>query len=213
MTTGRWDIPAASTAPASTNLRCGSGRWCSRPPLHQFRLGWSSFQQSNLDLPHEEEWWGLGGGGTQEKRSENDKKWMHLPRELSLCRRGGGVMQRTGGSWGSQSRRTDLFTGMHRWACFCNTKALLLVSSSPSTWSALHPNAPRAEEPARRWLGSAERLECTKRGRGRERKLLWEGRGRVGVNHFTSIWKGHRTLYSFPFFQNHMHKLPRKWND
>lgn len=60
-----WGTPAASTAPASTSLRCGSGRWCSRPPLLQFRLGWSSFQQSNLDLPH-----GKGGervGGTGKK--------------------------------------------------------------------------------------------------------------------------------------------------
>lgn len=117
------------------------------------------------------------GGGkeveTQETRIENDKKWMHLPRELSLCRRGGGVMQRTGGIWGSQSRRTDLFTGTHRWACFCNTKALLLVSPSPSTWSALHPNAPRAEEPARRWLGSTERLGVhKKRQRKRENAAL-----------------------------------------
>lgn len=39
-TTGRWGTPAASTAPASTSLRYGSGRWCSRPPSLQFRLGW-----------------------------------------------------------------------------------------------------------------------------------------------------------------------------
>lgn len=49
---GHWGTPAASTAPASTSLRYGSDRWCSRPPLLQFRLGWSLFQQSNLDLPH-----------------------------------------------------------------------------------------------------------------------------------------------------------------
>lgn len=66
---------------------------------------------------------------------------------------------------------------MHRWACFCNTKALLLVSPSPSTWSALHPNAPRAEKPARRWLGSAE--AGVQRDGGRERKLLWEAAGRM----------------------------------
>lgn len=71
----------------------------------------------------------------------------------SLFWRGGRVMQRAAGS---QSRRTDLFTGMHRWACFCNTKALLLVSPFPSTWSALHPNALQAKKPARRWLGSTE---------------------------------------------------------
>lgn len=45
-------------------------------------------------------------------------------------------------SSGSRSGRTDLFTDMHRWACFCNTKALLLVSPSPLTRSALHPNVP-----------------------------------------------------------------------
>lgn len=53
---------------------------------------------------------------------------------------------------------------MHRWACFCNTKALLLVSPSPLTRSALHPNAPWGEEAARRWLGNAEKLEFRERG-------------------------------------------------
>lgn len=79
-------------------------------------------------------------------------------------------MRRAAGSLGSQSRHTDLFTGMHRWACFCNTKALLLVSPSPSTSSALHPNAARAEKPARRWLGSRQRLEY----RGREKESCFE---------------------------------------
>lgn len=77
------------------------------------------------------------------------------PESVSFWRYGGG-RHTAAGSW---SRHSDLFTGMHRWACFCNTKALLLVSPSPSTWSALHPNAPRAQTPARRWLGSAERLK------------------------------------------------------
>lgn len=78
-TTGHWGTPAASTAPASTSLRCGSGRWCSRPPLLQFLLGWSSFQQSNLDLSHWEG--GSKGGERQERTNQNDKKWMGLSRE------------------------------------------------------------------------------------------------------------------------------------
>lgn len=44
---------------------------------------------------------------------------------------------------GESKRTVQIFSqGTHRWACFCNTKALLLVSPSPLTWSALHPNAP-----------------------------------------------------------------------
>lgn len=50
----RWDTPGASTAQASTNPRCGTDRWCSRPPSLQCQLGWSSFQRSNLDLSHGE---------------------------------------------------------------------------------------------------------------------------------------------------------------
>lgn len=168
-TTGRWGTPAASTAPASTSLRCGSGRWCSRPPLLQFRLGWSLFQQSNLDLPH--------GKGRGRKGREDRKEGMRTTRNgcgslesFSFSEGWWSDAEELQGVRGSQSRRTDLFTGMHRWACFCNTKALLLVSPSPSTWSALHPNAPRAEKPARRWLGSIERLEYRERPRKRERE-------------------------------------------
>lgn len=116
-------------------------------------------------------------------------------------------MERCRELWGvgeSQSRRTDLFTGMHRWACFCNTKALLLVSPSPSTWSALHPNAPRAQKPARRWLGSIERLESRERWRERARELLSEGQREDGFNHFACILKGQKKkkklLSSFSYF-------------
>lgn len=79
--TGRWGILAASTAPASTSLRCGSGRWCSRPPLLQFQPGWSSFQQSNLDLPH-------GKGGKERKGRERQKKreWERQEMDVSLLR-------------------------------------------------------------------------------------------------------------------------------
>lgn len=77
-TTGRWGTPAASTAPASTSLRCGSGRWCSRPPLLQFRLGWSLFQQSNLDLPH-----GKGGKG---RRKTRKKEWERQEMDVALLR-------------------------------------------------------------------------------------------------------------------------------
>lgn len=92
-----------------------------------------------------------------------------------------------GGGGGSQSRRTDLFTGMHRWACFCNTKALLLVSPSPLTWSALHPNAPWAEKPARSWHGSTERLEYRETEEGEEADL--RGSREDGVNHFSRYEK------------------------
>lgn len=106
-TTGRWDTPASSTAPASTSLRCGSGRWCSRPPLLQFRLGWSLFQQSNLDLPH--------GKGGEERKNTGKKEWERQEMDVDLLRaslfseRGGGVMQRAAGSsggWGGESEQT-----------------------------------------------------------------------------------------------------------
>lgn len=58
---------------------------------------------------------------------------------------------------GSSEGGTDVwmfFTAMHRWACFCNTKALLLLSfpfspilplTHPSShWDALHSNVPQA---------------------------------------------------------------------
>ncbi len=58
---------------------------------------------------------------------------------------------------GSYEGGTDVwmfFTAMHRWACFCNTKALLLLSfpfslilplTHPSShWDALHSNVPQA---------------------------------------------------------------------
>lgn len=77
-TTGHWGTPAGSTAPVSTSLRCGSGRWCSRPPLRQFRLGWSLFQQSNLDLPH-----GKGGKG---ERETGKKEWERQEMDVSLLR-------------------------------------------------------------------------------------------------------------------------------
>lgn len=56
---------------------------------------------------------------------------------------GCGLMQRVGWELGESKRTVQIFSqGTHRWACFCNTKALLLVSPSPLTWSALHPNVP-----------------------------------------------------------------------
>lgn len=84
--TGRWGTPAASIAPASTSLHCGSGRWCSRPPLLQFRLGWSLFQQSNLDLPH-----GKGGerGESRERKGRGEEKkeeWERQEMDVSLLR-------------------------------------------------------------------------------------------------------------------------------
>lgn len=85
-TSGRWGTPAASTVPASTSLHCGSGRWCSRPPLLQFRLGWSSFQQSNLDLPH-----GKGRKG----RKTGKKEWERQEMDVALLRASlfGGVVE------------------------------------------------------------------------------------------------------------------------
>lgn len=53
-TSDRWGTPAASTAQASTSPRCGTDRWCSRPPSLQCQLGWLWFQRSNLDLSHGE---------------------------------------------------------------------------------------------------------------------------------------------------------------
>lgn len=93
-TTGRWGTPAASTAPASTSLHCGSGRWCSRPPLLQFRLGWSLFQQSNLDLPH-----GKGGKGEKDRKQgmRTTRNGCGSPESLSFLR-SGRVMQRAAGS-------------------------------------------------------------------------------------------------------------------
>jgi len=180
-TSGRWGTPAASTAPASTSLRCGSGRWCSRPPWLRFRLGWSLFQRSSLDLPCGK--W----GDRRERRNEKDKGMDVALLRASLFRRGGGVMQRAAGSQGSQSRPPDLFTGMHRWACFCNTKALLLVSPSPSTWSALHPNALQQ--------GSCQALARQHRGSRED-----------GVNHF-SLQQKATALFSYYLhdFSSHTH--------
>lgn len=90
---GHWDTPAASTAPASTSLRCGSGRWCSRPPLLQFRLGWSLFQQSNLDLPH-----GKGRRKTGKREWERQEMDVALPRASLFPRGWGGLMQRGAGN-------------------------------------------------------------------------------------------------------------------
>lgn len=89
-TTGRWGTPAANTALASTSLRCGSGRWCSRPPLLQSRLGWSLFQQSNLDLTH--------GKRRKKGREMVKKEWQQQekdasPQRASLLQRGCGVIQ------------------------------------------------------------------------------------------------------------------------
>lgn len=92
--TGHWGTPAASTVPASTSLHCGSGIWCSRPPLLQFRPGWSLFQQSNLDLPH----------GKRGKREKDRKQGVRTTRngccspESFSFLRGGGVMRRAAGS-------------------------------------------------------------------------------------------------------------------
>lgn len=82
---------------------------------------------------------------------------------------------------------------MHQWACFCNTKALLLVSPSPLTRSALHPNALWGEEAARRWLGNAEKLEFRERGGmgdgggGGAKTLIWEATERTVL--MTSAWQ------------------------
>lgn len=103
---------------------------------------------------------------------------------------------------------------MHRWACFCNTKALLLVSPSPSTWSALHPNAPWAEKPARRWLGSTERLEYREREteEGREKAAL-RGSRENGVNHFSLYEKATELLSnsSQNVFPHTLYWLPKQW--
>lgn len=93
-TTGHWGTPAASTVPASTSLHCGSGRWCSRPPLLQFRLGWSLFQQSNLDLPHGK---GEKGGKDRKQEMRTTRNGCDSPESLSFLR-GGRVMQRAAGS-------------------------------------------------------------------------------------------------------------------
>lgn len=62
---------------------------------------------------------------------------------LSFCAESCRALGESGQTYRSFHGRT------HRWACLCNTKALLLVSPSPLTWTALHPNVPSAEEAAR----------------------------------------------------------------
>lgn len=88
-------------------------------------------------------------------------------------------MQRAGWELGET---VQIFSqGTDRWACFCNTKALLLVSPSPLTWSALHSNAPWAEAPARSCVWQYIVAEEEEEGDVADLR----GSGEDGIHHFT----------------------------
>lgn len=108
---------------------------------------------------------------------------------------GCGLMQRAGRELDESKRTIQIFSqGTHRWACFCNTKALLLVSPSPLTWSALHPNTPWAEAPARIWVWQYRVAEEAEGEEGDEADL--RGSGEDGVNHFSLCEKATEHLSS-----------------
>ena len=101
---------------------------------------------------------------TEKRRTENwqrrekerkQKKRQKCSREAPLGGDGMGATGRGPGGVGAEER--DLFMGMHRWACFCNTKALSpsLPSLSLLTQNTLHSNAQQAEDAGKepRWRG------------------------------------------------------------
>lgn len=105
-TTGRWGTRGAHTALASTSPHCGSGRWCSRPPSLQFRLGWSSFRQSNLDLPHGK---GRGGEKHRKKGMRTTRNGWSPPESISIWR-GGGLTQGACGELGESEQDVQIFS-------------------------------------------------------------------------------------------------------